>query len=428
MANEEKGMRLTANRGRRHKNGAKFSSVHNDRQFDVENAPHIDQTRTPNNHYWYWCQNDFPGMTFEQAEKQFYSEMFQAALDAQNARHIKSRHKERIKSMEDWYENQNMCPEEMIFQIGNKSVGQPTYEKIQTILTKFMQWSRGKYPQVHFLTSGYHADEHSDHFQIRQVYIGHDKDGNPVPVQNQCLLEMGVPLPDPSKKESKYNNRKVTYSKICRDKLFEIAKEMGLELIEEPREKGRSGREMDEVKTEGIRKDMEKARQQAEKAQEELKEVKSEIREARMDLTVLAYDQEQAERVQESAQNKIDQKKDELSELQHKKEETQQQSQAAEQELTALLRQLDGAKKIATFYKTPDGKAVHDFLMEYYPDVLVAYYEEQEREDKRHQETIKETLENLSQGKKWTPPIKKEKEPQPKRKNPMRIEIDPDFD
>lgn len=240
---------------------------------------------------------------------------------------------------------------------------------------------------------------------------------------------MGVPLPDPSKKETQFNNRKVTYSKICRDKLFELGREMGLELIEEPREKGRSGRELDEVKTEGIRKDFEEAQRQAQTAQKQLKEVKGELREAQMDLTVLAFDQEQAERVLESTQNKIDQKKDELSEVQSQTEDAQQQSQAAAQELTALLRQLEGAKKIATFYKTPDGKAVHDFLMEYYPDVLVAFYEEQEREDKRHQETVKKTLENLSTGKTWQPPSKAEqakKKSKPKKKNPMSIEVELD--
>lgn len=432
MTKEETGMRMTTNRGRRHKNGAKFGAIHNDRQFDLDHAPHIDQTRTPDNHYWYWCQQDFPDLTFLQAEKKFYAENFQAALDAQNAKHIKSRHKERIKSMDDWYENQNMCPEEMIFQIGNKNTGQPTYEKIQTILTRFMQWSREKYPQVHFLTSGYHADEYSDHFQIRQVYVGHDKSGNPVPAQNQCLTEMGVPLPDPSKKESQYNNRKMTYSKICREKLFELGREMGLELIEEPREKGRSGRELDEVKTEGIRKDLEETQRQSQTAQKELKEVREEITEARMDLTALAFDQEQAERVLESTQDKIGQKEEELSEVQGQTEEAQRLSQATAQELGNLLNQLDGAKKAATFYKTPDGKAVHDFLIEYYPEILTEFYEEQDREHERNQKMVQESLEKLNNAPKaepWTPSVKEK--PEKKEKGQTLKDFwtfDPDMD
>ena len=33
---------------------------------------------------------------------------------------------------------------------------------------------------------------------------------------------MGIELPDPSKPKSKFNNRKMTFDKICRDLLFEI--------------------------------------------------------------------------------------------------------------------------------------------------------------------------------------------------------------
>ena len=53
----------------------------------------------------------------------------------------------------------------------------------------------------------------------------------------------------PEKPKSRYNNPKQTYTKLCREKLFEICKAHGLELIQAPKERSRSGLSQAEYQT-----------------------------------------------------------------------------------------------------------------------------------------------------------------------------------
>ena len=50
---------------------------------------------------------------------------------------------------------------------------------------------------------------------------------------------MGIELPDPSKPKSKFNNRKMTFDKICRDLLFEICENHDLYMQREVTSGGR---------------------------------------------------------------------------------------------------------------------------------------------------------------------------------------------
>ena len=77
-------VRATRHNGRKGKDGV-FKAGHNDRTFKVENAEH-----------------------------------FGDSIDAQNDRHIKSRHKERIRSVGDILKNPKTCPEETVYQLGTK--------------------------------------------------------------------------------------------------------------------------------------------------------------------------------------------------------------------------------------------------------------------------------------------------------------------
>lgn len=63
--------------------------------------------------------------------------------------------------------------------------------------------------------------------------------------QNKALEEMGIERPDLTKKKnSRFNNAKMTYTEMCREKLKEIAREYGLEIIDEPREASKSGKKL----------------------------------------------------------------------------------------------------------------------------------------------------------------------------------------
>lgn len=200
MAKKEDGMRLTTRRGRGHKGGHNYGARHNDRDFPTENTPHIDPEKTPQNIYWHRYQNKHPEMSFEDAERKFYEENFREGLDAQNKRY--GYHKERHKSMDELRQQRRTSPEEMIFQIGNAKVGQPSLSKINNAFVKFQNWHRKAYPQIKLLDYALHADEFSMHIQSRQIYIGHDKDGNKIPNQNRCLAEMGISLPSQTRKRA----------------------------------------------------------------------------------------------------------------------------------------------------------------------------------------------------------------------------------
>ena len=92
-------MRATIHNGRTSKDGA-YNTKHNDRQFDIRNAEHINPERVKDNRYWNWTGN--PETTFEAAEQAFYERHIRKHLDAQNARYKAQRHAERAKTMDEY--------------------------------------------------------------------------------------------------------------------------------------------------------------------------------------------------------------------------------------------------------------------------------------------------------------------------------------
>lgn len=57
---------------------------HNDRDFDIEKADHIDPGKQDENYYWnYYGDQE---LTFQQAELRFYEEAFQGMLQDINAK------------------------------------------------------------------------------------------------------------------------------------------------------------------------------------------------------------------------------------------------------------------------------------------------------------------------------------------------------
>ena len=131
-------MKMTRHNGRAGKNGV-YNPKHNDRQFDLTNADHIDAVRERQNIYWDCFQGFRTGMddgqahdSFEDVERQFYSLFYRESVEAQNERNIQNRHPERNRSTDDLLHDKRTCPEESILQIGNidESVDGETLVKI----------------------------------------------------------------------------------------------------------------------------------------------------------------------------------------------------------------------------------------------------------------------------------------------------------
>lgn len=240
--------RATIHNGRCNTAGRAFTPKHNDRNFNTEHAPHIDPERSANNRYWHWLQNEHPEMTFEDAEKQFYNQCLQQHLDAVNARYIKNRHPERVKSIDDYRKSAASCPEETILMIGNQDDAIPK-NTMWAACTDLINWEKSQFPNVKILDVALHADESGGiHLHERKAWIYTDQDGHTAIGQNKALQAMGIERPDPQKPQSRYNNAKQTYSQMLREKFVEICRGYGLDIIQEPKEKSRSGLTLAEYK------------------------------------------------------------------------------------------------------------------------------------------------------------------------------------
>ena len=256
-------MRVTYHNGRSNKQGV-YSSKHNDRNFEAENASHIEPEQAENNAYWHIYQRQNPEMSFENAEEKFYREHFGEFLEARNNRYLAQRQKKRVQSMADYRKSQKSCPEETIMQVGNKNQS-VSKEKMCRIFNEYIRWQHKKYPQLATLNCAYHGDEQgAGHIHIRQVWIAHDQDEREMVHQGQSLAEMGVERPKPEKKESRYNNAKITFTRASREKLIEIAREYGIEIEDKPLEASKTGKELLawQVEKDNIRRDEAKAETQ----------------------------------------------------------------------------------------------------------------------------------------------------------------------
>lgn len=236
-------MRATIHNGRTSHLGA-FTPKHNDRNFNIKNAEHIDPERVKNNRYWNWTGN--PETTFEAAEQAFYEKHIQKHLDAQNARYRAQRHAERAKTMDEYRKSPQTCPEEVILQIGKLGDTIPA-DMMARIIQEQINWEQQTFPGVRVLDVALHMDEQgAPHIHERRAWVYTDKDGNFAISQNKALEQMGVELPNPNKPRSRFNNRKMSFSRMCREHLLQICREHGLEIEEIPQEKSRSGRTLED--------------------------------------------------------------------------------------------------------------------------------------------------------------------------------------
>lgn len=235
-------MRATIHNGRTSHLGA-FTPKHNDRNFNINHAEHIDPERVKNNRYWNWTGKE---TTFEAAEAAFYEKHIRKHLDAQNARYRAQRHAERAKTMDEYRRSPQTCPEEVILQIGKLGDTIPA-DMMARIIQEQINWEQQTFPGVRVLDVALHMDEQgAPHIHERRAWVYTDKEGNLAISQNKSLEQMGVELPNPDKPRGRFNNRKQTFSKICREHLLQICREHGLEIEEIPQEKSKSGRTLED--------------------------------------------------------------------------------------------------------------------------------------------------------------------------------------
>lgn len=327
-------MRATIHNGRTGKDGA-YNTKHNDRQFDISHAEHIDPERVKDNRYWNWTGN--PETTFEAAEQAFYEKHIQKHLDAQNARYRAQRHAERVKSMDEYRRSPQTCPEEVILQIGKRGDTIPA-DMMARIIQEQINWEQKTFPGVRVLNVALHMDEQgAPHIHERRAWVYTDKDGNFAISQNRSLEQMGVELPNPNKPRSRFNNRKMTFSRMCREHLLQICREHGLEIEEIPQEKSLSGRTLEDYKAGEAEKraaEAERRREFSERAAESAEKRAESARDA-----ARSYD-EHAERVA----GQINAEYGELADAGLQKQDMQKQVEQLQERIDNLQEQLEYAR------------------------------------------------------------------------------------
>lgn len=258
-------MRVTTHNGRSGKDGT-YCPKHNDRNFNPENVDHINPEKSSNNFYWHCYKRKHPQMTFEDAEKEFYSEHFTDSLNAQNERHRTGRHNDRVKTMDEYRKSKRYCPEETIFQIGNVDET-VDYKLLREVLDKQIVWEQKQFKNVKILNIALHTDEEgAPHVHVRKVWIAKGEDGYTVS-QTKALKEMGIERPDLSKDESRYNNRKMTYTQRCREHFIELCEQKGLIIEKTPETTSKKSLDLDTFKANKEKEKAEKAKEEAEQAE-----------------------------------------------------------------------------------------------------------------------------------------------------------------
>lgn len=324
-------MRATIHNGRTSRLGA-FTPRHNDRNFNISHAEHIDPERVKNNRYWNWTGN--PETTFEAAEAAFYEKHIRQHLDAQNARYKAQRHAERVKSMDEYRKSPQTCPEEVILQIGKLGDTIPA-DMMARIIQEQINWEQKTFPGVKVLNVALHMNEQgAPHIHERRAWVYTDKDGNLAISQNKALEQMGVELPNPDKPRGRFNNRKQVFSRMCREHLLQICKEHGLEIEEIPQEKSRSGRTLEDYQAgEAERRaaEADRRRQFSERAAESAEKQAESARD-----TARSYE-EHAEQVSRQINNEYG----ELADAGLQKQEMQEQLEQLQERIDNLQKQLE---------------------------------------------------------------------------------------
>lgn len=182
----------------------------------------IDYDLTPKNKIW----TRYNGMTdVVEAEKRFYNEMFTEELEMQNAKYRKKGNYGRIRTMNDWMKAERHRPVEDILQVGDMEHS-ILPQSLWSCYVKFTKWRKDKFgDNLALISAAMHIDESTPHIHERYVLHYKDEQGVLHTGMKKSLEQAGVELPDPSKPEGQYNNRKMSFDAECREKWLDIVEQ-----------------------------------------------------------------------------------------------------------------------------------------------------------------------------------------------------------
>lgn len=254
--------RVTLHSGRAHRDGQTFDPKHNDRDFDVTKALNIDKNKLKHERYWNIIDGkeygyfDKDHISFREAELQYYTKTFGHQLEATNAKYMVQYHPEKVRTMEEWMYCKRNAPEECYVQIGD-SFGHPDMDTFHQCFVEWLDWQK-EWNETHgnpftILNYAEHFAEEIPQAHVRKVWSYVDENGNRRLGQEKALEMAGVELPETYVHDNhgnllldednkpfaaipkRYNNRKMTFDSMAREKWIEIVRSHGIEVEAAPR-------------------------------------------------------------------------------------------------------------------------------------------------------------------------------------------------
>ena len=237
--------------------------------------------------------------------------------------------------------------------IGNKDEHLPP-RTLRAICEDLRNWEEKQIPGLRVLDMALHVDEEgAPHIHMRKAWIYRDENGIESIAQSKALQAAGIPLPHPDKAAGRHNNRKQSFSAMERQALYEICRGYGIESLLEmqPRERSRSGREMEDYKAEQAEKRAKAAEMRAKMAEEKTKQAETsldKIKKAKTHAQKRTQQAQERARKQEGKNNALRATESEIRGKMEREQTTARQlaemNQKARQELQQVQKQLEVLK------------------------------------------------------------------------------------
>lgn len=163
--------------------------------------------------------------SLEEAEKLLYENLFYEELDLQNERYRKKGNYGRIKTMDEFRMSERHRPIENVLQVGNTRLCF-SVEELWDVYKQFYRWRWETFGGIFaFVGAAVFAGCRVPHIHERYVLFWTDEYGVKHTGINKALMQAGVGLPFGGIGEGRYNNRKMVFDRICREKWLDIVSE-----------------------------------------------------------------------------------------------------------------------------------------------------------------------------------------------------------
>ena len=266
--------------------------------------------------------------------REIYAELYQDGLETRNETYIKQGHKERCKSIDDWYNDDKYRARETIIQIGNhkdttldaehiediKKVRDELQACIEQYALEYTEKYGSNYKVLNWTIHCDEIENGSVHAHLQDTFFIKDKDGNFTPNQNKALEQMGLKLPNPEKKKSLHNSLIKSFTAEQRQRFTEICKEHGLEveLYDAAKITERNDSKTLHQNTIHLDAEIEEKQKQVEKLQDSIDELTPERDRLSSERENLKSEIEELTSKKNSVSNEVDQVHSELAQLQNK--------------------------------------------------------------------------------------------------------------